>query len=81
MGKGKGLKPPHHPRNRGTQIQQRRRGDDVRATSGGTAKPRAGHGGGQKSVETQHRHPDGADGARPDHGAPARCEYSLLAPV
>ena len=25
------------------------------------------------------RHPDGADGARPGHGALARCKYGLLA--
>ena len=27
-----------------------------------------------------HRHPDGADGARPKHGALVRREYSILAP-
>ena len=27
-----------------------------------------------------HRHSDGADGARPEHGVLVRCEYNLLAP-
>ena len=27
-----------------------------------------------------HSHPNSSDGARPEHGALARCEYGLLAP-
>ena len=35
---------------------------------------------GERVEVSMHRHPDGADGARPEHGALARRKYSLLAP-
>ena len=35
---------------------------------------------GERIYVIMQRHPDGADGARPEHGVLARREYSLLAP-
>ena len=53
------------------------------ASGSGTAAPPIPQWGtavGRGSKVSMHRHPDGDDGARPDHGGLARREYNLLAP-